>query len=248
MGEGIVPTLEDNLHQLKAKVEALLAAGRVPMVFMGARVKFGDLLYQLLYPVAWIIAHLVCRYHVSGREHVLRTGPLLVVANHLSWFDPILFYIIFPRRLWFFTKKEVFDWPVAGWICSMTGQIPVHRGEGDRAAIEKALAYLKEGRALVIFPEGTVERQEKVIAAHTGAAMLALRSGATILPLAHTGTRRVFHLRGGLLPHVNVKIGEPYAPILTEGVTRKAGLQAITREVMLRIAEMLPPEQRGVYQ
>jgi 1-acyl-sn-glycerol-3-phosphate acyltransferase len=214
---------------------------------MGARLAGSRLLYYTLYPVAWVLVHLFCRYRVSGREHIPRNGQLLIVANHLSWFDPILFCVVFPRRLWFFAKIEAFDWFVVGWICRVTEQIPVHRGEGDRAALEKALAYLHEGRALVIFPEGTVERQEQMIPAYTGAAMLALRSGATILPLAHTGTRRVFRLRGGLLPRVNIRIGEPYVPALPEGSTRKAGLQAITQDVMSRIAQMLPPEQRGVY-
>jgi len=210
-------------------------------------VKPAELVYRFLRILGWILTHLVCRYHVIGKEHVPATGPLLVVANHLSWFDPILFGVVLPRRIWFFTKIEMFSWPVVGWLCKVTGQIPVHRGEGDRAALEKALTYLREGKALIFFPEGTVERQEQMIAAHTGVAMLALRSGATLLPVAHTGTRRILRRGRGWYPRVTVKIGKPYVPVLPEGVARKAGLQAITQEVMQHIAEMLPVEQRGVY-
>ncbi len=141
----------------------------------------------------------------------------------------------------------MFSWPVVGWLCKVTGQIPVHRGESDRAALEKTLTYLREGKALIFFPEGTVERQEQMIAAHTGVAMLALRSGATLLPVAHTGTRRILRRGRGWFPRVTVKIGKPYVPVLPEGVARKAGLQAITQEVMQHIAEMLPVEQRGIY-
>ena len=117
----------------------------------------------------------------------------------------------------------------------------------DRAALEKALKYLSEGRAVVVFPEGTVERQEKMISAHTGVAMLALRSGATLLPVAHTGTRRVLRRDRGWFPRVNVQIGRPYVPALPEVIARKVALQEMTQDIMKHIAEMLPVEQRGVY-
>ena len=209
--------------------------------------QFGAMLYWLLRGLAWVVTHLVCRCRVHGREHIPPSGPLLIVANHLSWYDPFLLGAVLPRRVWFYTKIEVFSWPVAGWLCKITGQIPVHRGEGDRASLQQALAYLREGRAIVVFPEGTVERQEQMIAAHSGIAMLALRSGATLLPVALTGTRRILRRGRGWFPRVDVQVGAPYMPSLPGGVARKAGLQAITQEIMQQIAQMLPAEQRGVY-
>jgi 1-acyl-sn-glycerol-3-phosphate acyltransferase len=215
---------------------------------MGARVNEGAVLYRLIGALAWVLTRLACRCRVSGREHVPASGPLLIVANHLSWYDPLLLGVILPRRAWFYTKVEMFSWPIVGWLCKRTGQIPVRRGAADRTALGQALAYLREDKAIVFFPEGTVERREQMMEAHPGIALLALRSGATLLPVALSGTRRILRRGRGWFPRVSVQIGHPYMPALTEGAAHKAGLQKITREVMEQIAEMLPAEQRGIYQ
>ncbi|HEX7736133.1 MAG TPA: lysophospholipid acyltransferase family protein [Ktedonobacteraceae bacterium] len=203
--------------------------------------------YALFRSLFWVLTHLLCRYRVEGRERIPRQGPLLVVANHLVWYDPALMAIIFPRRLWFMAKIEAFRWPVIGWGARLTEQISVRRGASDRVALERALDYLRQGRAVLIFPEGTVARQGHMLAAHTGAAMLALRAGVPILPIAHTGTRRVFVGRKAWLPRVEVRIGEPYVPAVPEDVSRKVALKLVTEDLMRRIALMIPPEERGGY-
>ena len=204
-------------------------------------------LYYFLRAGFRLFTFLVCRCRVYGLERVPESGPLLIVANHLSWYDPLLFGVALRRRVWYFTKSEMFHWPIVGKACEVTEQIPVRRGESDRVALEKGLAYLQEGRALGIFPEGTVERKEVMIPALTGVAMLAIRSGATVLPIAHTGTRKVLRSPRYWFPRVTIQIGEPYIPVLPTGVPRKVGLQRVTDEMMIRIARMLPPERRGVY-
>jgi 1-acyl-sn-glycerol-3-phosphate acyltransferase len=205
------------------------------------------MLYNALRAVFWVFTHLICRYRVRGLEHVPKSGPLLVIANHLSWYDPFLIGVVLHRRVWFFTKIEIFRWPIVGLLCRITGQIPVDRGAHDRTAIEKGFAYLHEGKAVMIFPEGTVERQERMIPAHTGTAMLAVRSGVAVLPIAHYGTRRILRSFRIWFPRVYIEIGKPYIPILPSDVSRKAGLHFITEDMMTRIAEMLPEEQRGMY-
>ncbi|MBE3561236.1 MAG: 1-acyl-sn-glycerol-3-phosphate acyltransferase [Ktedonobacteraceae bacterium] len=212
-----------------------------------ARDMISSIIYFTLRFLLRLLLPFVCRCTVEGREQVPASGPLLIVSNHLSWFDPLLLGIMLPRRAWFFAKKEILHWLVVGWLLRLTGQIAVRRGESDRAALEQALAYLKVGRALVVFPEGTVERQEQMLAGRTGAAMLALRSGATVLPIAHNGTRRVLRPGGGLHPYVHIAIGKPYIPTVPPNLSRKESLQLITTEMMQRIADLLPAQQRGAY-
>ena len=207
----------------------------------------GRIIYHTLHPVARLLIFLVCRVSVRGTEHVPMNGPLLLVSNHLSWFDPILVAGLLPRRTWFFAKQEIFSWPIVSWLVRRTGQIPVHRGKRDRAALEQALTYLQEQHTLLIFPEGTVARQEQLLEAYTGGAMLALRTGTTVLPVALSGSRRILRPGSGWRPYVTVQFGEPYVPAVPTGLTRKEGLRTITQEMMQRIATMLPPEQRGAY-
>src|SRR5260370_37707671 len=95
---------------------------------MGASVTFGNMLYALCRPLAWALTRLVCRYRVSGREHVPLSGPLLVVANHLSWYDPIILALVLRRRGWFFSKVEVFCLAHVRWEVRLTCQIPRHHG------------------------------------------------------------------------------------------------------------------------
>ncbi len=203
------------------------------------------MLYSALRSALWVFTHLVCRYHVRGRQYVPMKGPLLIIANHPSWYDPILLSVVLPRRAWYFTKMEIFRWPIVGFLVRLTGQIPVHRGAHDHAALEKGLAYIREGKAVMIFPEGAVEKQGRIIPAHTGTALLAVRTGVSVLPIALYGTRRILRSFRIWFPKVDVEIGKPFIPFLPPGVSHKAGLQCLAEEMMTRIAELLPEEQRG---
>lgn len=209
-----------------------------------------QILYAIVWGLTWVFMHIVCRYRVEGREHlkdVPASQPVLFVSNHLSWYDPLLIGLVLPRRVWFFTKAEAFRWPIAGWLIRHTKQIAVRRGEGDRVALEQAVTYIQEKKALVVFPEGTVARQEQMITAHPGVAVIAVRTKAVVVPVAISGTRRILRSGGSWRPRVCISIGKPYVPAWTQGTSRKVGMQILTDEMMHKIAEMLPMEQRGVY-
>jgi 1-acyl-sn-glycerol-3-phosphate acyltransferase len=126
------------------------------------------------------------RVEVRGGEHVPRSGPVLIAGNHTGFLDGPLVYALSPRSATFLTKSELFVGPLAkalGWL----GQIPVHRGHPDRAALRAGLSVLQAGGALGVFPEGTrgAGTLEHV---SDGLGYLALRSGAPIVPVAVLGT------------------------------------------------------------
>lgn len=186
------------------------------------------------------------RYQVTGKERVPRSGPLIVVANHLNNADPPLLGGAIPRRLRFMAKQELFDGRF-GFIMRWYDAFPVRRFEADMAALRQAGVILKEGGALAMFPEGHRSHGEGMGEAFPGTALIALRSGATLLPVAITGTERITTPKVLLQhPPIRVTIGEPFTLPPADRIGKEQ-VQAGTEEIMRRIAALLPPSYRGVY-
>ncbi|HBY98986.1 MAG: 1-acyl-sn-glycerol-3-phosphate acyltransferase [Ardenticatenaceae bacterium] len=195
-----------------------------------------------------VIFRLLMKVEIHGLEEVPATGPLIVVINHFNFVDPIMAGAYFPRDLEMMSKLENFELPLFGWFVKAYGAFPVRRGEGDVEAIKHALRILHEGRVLLMAPEGT--RGGTVLkTGHGGVALLAARSGAPVIPVGITGQEHFLpnlkHLRR---TPIRVSIG---APFHLDAGTRKPPreiLQAMTEELMGRLAIQLPLEYRGEYQ
>ncbi len=125
---------------------------------------------------------LLLGFEVHGEGRVPETGPAMVAANHRRFLDPVFVSMAVPRRIRWMAKKELFAYPFAG-LFTFAGAFPVDRQGGGRAALRTALAFLAEGRALGIFPEGTRRKEGDSLEAKSGAALLAARSGAPVLPV-----------------------------------------------------------------
>ncbi|MFD7653997.1 lysophospholipid acyltransferase family protein [Actinosynnema sp. NPDC059797] len=174
------------------------------------------------------------RVRVRGAERVPRTGPLVVVANHSSMVDgPILFGVV-PRRVVFLIKQEMFK-GVAGTLLRWIGQLPVRRGEPDRAPLLAAQGVLRDGGAVGVFPEGTRGAGD-VAEAQRGAAWLARSTGAVVVPIACRGTLRPPGTRRRFRPVVDVLVGEPFELPADKG--RQALVKA-TEQVRDRLATLV---------
>lgn len=138
-------------------------------------------------PVGSSIFRTIYRGRALGTERVPATGPVLLVANHAAFLDGPLVFSLAPRPVNFLVKQEAFSGPF-GRLIQTVGQIPIDRGVGDRAALGRAVAVLERGGAVGIFPEGNRQGGE-VQNVNQGAAWIALRTGAPIVPVAVLGTR-----------------------------------------------------------
>jgi len=187
---------------------------------------------------------------IIGQENLPREGPLLVVANHFSFIDPVAMVRVTPWPLEFVGGFQMPNAPASvTWLPKVWGYYPVFRGTGSRYALRAAEAVLAQDGILGIFPEAgswaTVLRPPR-----PGAAFLAVRTGARVLPMGFDGLPDVFpRLRKGRRARVTVRIGRPFGPFHAtgRGQARRQQLDAIGHEIMQCIAELIPPEWRGHY-
>jgi 1-acyl-sn-glycerol-3-phosphate acyltransferase len=200
-------------------------------------------LWEFVRFVALFIFFVTARVHLRGRYNLPRRGSYIIAANHLSWIDVPMVPAYIPGKVVYMAKEEAFHSQV-GWLVRFLGAFPVKRGEGDRQALRTADDLLKKQKALVIFPEGTRSKTRTLAKAHAGLGMIALRSGAPVVPVAIWGSEDVLKKFGA---QVTICYGEPVVFKPKGAKVTREDIEAATEEVMHRIAAMLPERYRGVY-
>ena len=198
------------------------------------------------------VARLLWGLRAEGTEHVPRSGPFILVSNHCSNLDPPFIGWAtghqVGRVVHFMAKIEMRDWFFIGWLATQSGTFFVRRGEGDRAAQRFSLDTLADGRPIAIFPEGTRSRDGRLKSFKSGAAFLAIRSGAPILPVAISGSHRLFP-DGSRRPHatrLTVRVGPPLSlGHQPTGRIDRAALETATERMRDAVRALLPPSQRG---
>ncbi len=204
--------------------------------------------YYVSRVIVRILLFLLTRCRVEGRENVPRQGPLLVVANHLSLVDPPMLNVILDRKMMFMAKKQLFHFRLIGYLVRGFGAFPIHRGQLDRQALRQSYQVLADGLALVMFPEGMRSRSGQLRPAFFGAALIASRSGAPILPIGISGTEKLERLSWWWRrPKITVNIGHPFHLSPPRSKLTRGELAELTHSIMQHIAELLPQEYRGDY-
>lgn len=197
--------------------------------------------YRTLRLIATLTVKPLFRLRIEGAERVPRQGPVLIASNHLSTLDPIVLAYGLPRPVAFVAKAELFRMPVLSWLLPRIYAIPLERGAGDLSAVKAAIRALQKGLAFGIFPEGTRSRDGRLQPFKTGAAAIAARTGARVVPAAVIGSEKAWPVGKGPRPFVPVTVR--YGPPLDFGDLKldKRSLEAATRELEQAVAALLPP-------
>jgi 1-acyl-sn-glycerol-3-phosphate acyltransferase len=196
-------------------------------------------LYTIFKVIFAFILKVFGRYQVFGRQNLPDSGPLIIVSNHISNWDPLMVGVAIPRRVSFIAKEELFGIPLVGSLLKAWGMLPIKRGRIDREALSKPLDLLKDKKVIGIFIEGkrNLKNPDTMLKPQPGAAMLALRSGAPIVPVAVINTNRI--LRS--FKRVKVFIGKPIhfaSKTELEGLEKKEQYSKIGRELTETIQEL----------
>lgn len=191
---------------------------------------FSKRMYRFLRIIVLIVLHITHPViRVTGRENI-PDGPVILCCNHSSFSDPI-FVIVgadlpeLPRTM---AKKSLLGIPLLGWLYRKLGAFPVDRDGADIAAIKTAMQTLREGKKLLIFPEGTRIRKGKVSEAHNGTMMIATRTQTQVLPVYLTAKKK-------FLRRIDLVFGKPYLPETADRRATEQELTALSEELLNKI-------------
>ncbi len=206
----------------------------------GSRLAFAQNLTEFLAKFWW-------RFKRLGPVTVPRDGPVIITANHTCPADPMLLSVALPYRpISFMVAAEYTNWPIAGWAMRLLECIPVKRGTRDIGATKQAIRHLRAGKALGIFIEGRTVPPGKAVEPKDGVATLALKTGATVIPVHISGViYRDGVIRGLLTRHrARVRFGPPVDLSEFRGrKTNRETVRAVTRKIFAAIQSLAPPDE-----
>jgi 1-acyl-sn-glycerol-3-phosphate acyltransferase len=186
------------------------------------------------------------RGRVVNRHLLPDEGGFILAGNHVSFLDPPFFGLACRREAFYMARDTLFRHPITNWVLTRWNCVPINRDRGDLGALRMMLRMLGEGKAVLMFPEGTRSLDGKLQEARAGIGMIVVKSGAKILPMRIIGTDRALP-KGASLPRpakVTIKFGEPFTYPLPadfdtlKGDAQKAVYLDIGREIMRRIAAL----------
>jgi 1-acyl-sn-glycerol-3-phosphate acyltransferase len=191
------------------------------------------LTYRICAAVVGGVAKVLFRPHVVGANNIPLTGPVLIAPIHRSNVDFAFSLFISPRKVFFMAKEGIFHPAIFGALLTRLGAFPVDRASADRESLRLSEEVLKRGQALVLFPEGTRKEGTAVEPLNDGAAFIASRTGAKIVPVGIAGSERAMPV-GAKFPRlakIQIVVGTPIEPATSEGRVSRSQITEKTEEL-----------------
>ena len=202
-------------------------------------------LQQIMY---YLFDHLtITRF--EGAENVPKEGGVIIATNHMSRMDiPLLFVNPVRKDLTALIAEKYVNYPGINWFAKTAKAIYIDRSRADFGAFREAQKLIKSGIAMGIAPEGTRSKSGELIEGKAGVILLAIRSGAPIVPVGLAGTEDSFkRLLTFRKPHMVARFGKPYMIEELPRENREEAMQNTIDEIMCRIAALIPQRYWGFY-
>jgi 1-acyl-sn-glycerol-3-phosphate acyltransferase len=206
--------------------------------------------YQwLVVLVVKFVTTVLCRVEKDDIANVPANGPLIVAVNHIGSLEvPLLLAYLAPRKMSALAKIETWDNKFKGWLFGLWDSIPIRRGEVDLLAVRGCIAALSAGNILWVAPEGTRSRDGVLLRGQPGIALIALHTGAPILPIAHWGAENFpQNIKGLKRTDIHIRVGKPFTLDAKGDKVHSNVRQEMADEIMYQIASLMPEEYRGFY-
>lgn len=204
--------------------------------------------------IIWVIRfviRLVARVEMIGKEKLPKKGGFVIAVNHLGFLDaPLAYYALDNWNLFIPVAEKWADYAILRWLGKYLNAIFIDRFNPDLKSMREMMKRMEEGQTLVIAPEGTRARDEKMAQGKPGVAYLASKMGWTILPVAISGSEDrlvIRNLKKFRRTPIQLVAGDPFVLPPFPKENREEILQEYTDELMCRIAVLLPEHNRGFY-
>jgi 1-acyl-sn-glycerol-3-phosphate acyltransferase len=199
-----------------------------------------SLTYRIVAALISGISWVLFRPTVVGRENIPLEGPVLIAPIHRSNVDFAFTLFISPRKVFFMAKDSIFRVPLLGPLVTHLGAFPVKRGSADRESMSAAEEVLRQGHALVLFPEGTRKEGRTVQTLHDGAMFVAARTGATVVPVGIGGSDKAMP-KGAKFPRptrIRIVVGPPITPPSSQGRVSRSAISAKSEELRVELEKV----------
>lgn len=205
--------------------------------------------YRLTNWILRLVFRTVCRIDIEELKKIPQNGPMIIVGNHINFLEaPVLVPHLDNPNLISVAKKESWKNPLFKFLFDRWGIIPLDRDAVDREAFRLMLAAIGTGKILVVFPEGTRSIDGQLLQGKPGVVTLVLRSGVPVLPVGLHGYEDFWdNLKQLRKTDFHIKVGKPFRVNFNGDALSREVRQAVTDEIMYKIAELLPEKYRGYY-